>query len=111
MVRLKKPFSYYKKKYGSEYYGLSKLYLMMEKEHNRGQEAAGAGCVKMNVSPGHEYIFRERAEGTDAIKRIFSSISKDIETAEKEETGETPFLGEIYMGHLRYSSTGRSGLS
>ena len=111
MVRLKKPFSYYKKKYGSEYYGLSKLYLMMEKEHNRGQEAAGAGCVKMNVSPGHEYIFRERAEGTDAIKRIFSSISKDIETAEKEETGETPFLGEIYMGHLRYSTTGRSGLS
>ena len=65
----------------------------------------------MNVSPGHEYIFRERAEGTDAIKRIFSSISKDIETAEKEETGETPFLGEIYMGHLRYSTTGRSGLS
>lgn len=110
-LRLKKPFSYYRQKYGSEFYGLSKLYLMMEKEHNRGQEAAGAGCVRMNVAPGHEYIFRERAEGSDAIKKIFSSITADINKAEKEDSPDIPFLGEIYMGHLRYSTTGRSGLS
>lgn len=110
-LRLKKPFSYYRQKYGSEFYGLSKLYLMMEKEHNRGQEAAGAGCVRMNVAPGHEYIFRERAEGSDAIKKIFSCITADINKAEKEDSPDIPFLGEIYMGHLRYSTTGRSGLS
>lgn len=110
-LRLKKPFNYYRQKYGSEFYGLSKLYLMMEKEHNRGQEAAGAGCVRMNVAPGHEYIFRERAEGSDAIKKIFSSITSDINKAEKEQSPDIPFLGEIYMGHLRYSTTGRSGLS
>lgn len=113
MIRLLKPLSYYKEKYGTSLYGLNKLYLLMEKEHNRGQEAAGVGCVKMDASPGHEYIFRERAQGSDAIQKIFATVTEAISEARKEgRTDEdTPFLGEVYMGHLRYSTTGRSGIN
>jgi amidophosphoribosyltransferase len=113
MLRLLKPLSYYKEKYGSELYGLSKLYLMMEKEHNRGQEGAGIGCVKMNASPGREYIFRERAEGSDAIHKVFANVHKQIDNWNKEEphAPTPPYIGEVYMGHLRYSTTGRSGIS
>jgi len=110
MVRLLKPLDYYKEKYGTRLYGLNKLYLLMEKEHNRGQEGAGIGCVKMDVPAGKEYIFRERAEGSDAIREIFSNANKAIESARRIGDPE-PFVGEVYMGHLRYSTTGRSGLS
>lgn len=79
MIRLLKPLSYYKEKYGTELYGLNKLYLIMEKEHNRGQEAAGIGCVKLNAMPGEEYIFRERAQGSDAITKIFETANRQIE--------------------------------
>ena len=72
MVRLLKPLEYYQKKYGTSLYGLNKLYLLMEKQHNRGQEGAGIGCVKLDVPPGSEYIFRERAEGSDAIQQVFT---------------------------------------
>ena len=72
LVRLLKPLSYYQKKYGTWKYGLNKLYLMMEKEHNRGQEGAGIASVKLDAKPGHEYMFRERAEGSNAITEIFS---------------------------------------
>lgn len=101
MIRLLKPLSYYKEKYGTEQYGLNKLYLLMEKQHNRGQEGAGVACVKLNANPGDEYMFRERAAGTTAITEIFNNIAS-------MPTGS--FLGEVYMGHLRYSTTGRSGL-
>lgn len=113
MIRLLKPLSYYKEKYGTELYGLNKLYLLMEKQHNRGQEAAGIGSVKLNMSPGEEYIFRERAQGSDAITRIFDKVHHDIDNAKAEGKSiqHTPFIGEVYMGHLRYSTTGRSGLS
>lgn len=113
MIRLLKPLSYYKKKYGSEFYGLNKLYLIMEKEHNRGQEAAGIGCVKLNTPPGQEYIFRKRALGSDAISRIFAEVHDDLEMAASDgvSTDYLPFLGEVYMGHLRYSTTGRSGIN
>ncbi|MCM1291663.1 MAG: amidophosphoribosyltransferase [Prevotella sp.] len=111
MIRLLKPLEYYKEKYGSELYALNKLYLMMEKEHNRGQEGAGIGSVKLDVSPGREYIFRERAEGSDAIQKIFASVRKQIEENSNSSDRQTPFVGEVYMGHLRYSTTGRSGLS
>ena len=77
MIRLLKPLSYYKDKYGTELYGLNKLYLIMEKEHNRGQEAAGIGCVKLNAMPGEEYIFRERAQGSDAITKIFETANRE----------------------------------
>ena len=78
LIRLRKPLSYYKEKYGTWTYGLDKLYLMMEKQHNRGQEAAGVGVVKFDASPGHEYVFRERAMGSDAISTIFDHIHSQI---------------------------------
>lgn len=113
MIRLLKPLSYYKEKYGSALYGLDKLYLIMEKEHNRGQEAAGIGCVKLDTPPGQEYIFRERAQGSDAISRIFANAHQRIseELAEGSDPETAPFVGEVYMGHLRYSTTGRSGIN
>ncbi|MBD5270329.1 MAG: amidophosphoribosyltransferase [Bacteroides sp.] len=110
MIRLLKPLEYYQKKYGTSLYGLNKLYLIMEKEHNRGQEAAGIGCVRMDVAPGNEYIFRERAEGADAIQKIFDTVHHQIDDARSQGAAE-PFVGEVYMGHLRYSTTGRSGLN
>ncbi len=84
MIRLLKPLSYYKEKYGTELYGLEKLYLIMEKEHNRGQEAAGIGCVKLDMPPGKEYIFRERAQGSDAISKIFGEAHEAIDAALRE---------------------------
>lgn len=117
MIRLRKPLAYYKEKYGTYSYALNKLYLLMEKQHNRGQEGAGVGVVKLHSAPGHEYVFRERALGPNAITEIFSSIlpqAKDgVDSASdyEEIESEVPFLGEICMGHLRYSTTGKSGLS
>lgn len=117
MVRLLKPLSYYQHKYGTWMYGLNKLYLMMEKEHNRGQEGAGIASVKLNTLPGNEYMFRERAEGSNAITEIFKNAHRQIrqtlaENSAPEATDFTglPFAGELYMGHLRYSTTGKSGI-
>ena len=76
MVRLLKPLEYYHQKYGTWMYGLNKLYLLMEKQHNRGQEGAGLACVKLEASPGEEYMFRERALGTEAITEPFMSITR-----------------------------------
>lgn len=117
MVRLLKPLSYYKEKYGTVMYGLNKLYLLMEKQHNRGQEGAGLSCVKLNAEPGEEYIYRERALGTNAIQEIFGNIKKQIEEVDcnwddcEWIAKHLPFAGELYMGHLRYSTTGKSGLA
>ncbi len=115
MIRLLKPIEYYKKKYGTCCYGLNLLYLMMEKQHNRGQEGAGVGVIKLNATPGNEYVFRERALGSGAITEIFGNIAARTKGADEKpvESAEafTPFIGEIYMGHLRYSTTGKSGLS
>lgn len=113
MIRLLKPLRYYREKYGSEFYGLNKLYLIMEKEHNRGQEGAGVGCVKLDTTPGTEYIFRERAQGSDAISRVFANIGQAVSdgSAQGLPPESLPFCGEVYMGHLRYSTTGRSGIS
>ena len=117
MIRLLKPLEYYKEKYGTYLYGVNKLYLLMEKQHNRGQEGAGAGVIKMNAPAGHEYVFRERALGTNAIQEIFSNINTQIENAHIQDKSAdwideyAPFIGEVYMGHLRYSTTGRSGIS
>ncbi len=88
----------------------------MEKEHNRGQEGAGVGCVRIDATPGEEYIFRERAQGPDAIRDLFASIGQKVQTAISENDRQAdahalPFEGEVYMGHLRYSTTGRSGIS
>lgn len=115
LIRLRRPLDYYRRKYGSYSYGLDKLYLLMEKQHNRGQEAAGMGVVKQHSPAGYELIFRERALGKDAIAHIFEKIGEEIpeglnELAPDEVDAFTPFIGQIYMGHLRYSTTGRSGI-
>lgn len=113
MVRLQKPLNYYEEKYGTSQYGLNKLYLLMEKQHNRGQEGAGIGCVNLKARPGNEYVYRERGLGSGAISEIFDNARKRIIAAQEsnEDTNNLPFLGEIYMGHLRYSTTGKHGIS
>jgi amidophosphoribosyltransferase len=98
LVRLLKPQSYYTEKYGIASYGLSKLYLMMEKQHNRGQEGAGIACVNMDAAVGTEYMLREKAMGKDAISEVFDQVTQEWTAA------------QLYMGHLRYSTTGKSGL-
>lgn len=111
MIRLLKPLSYYRKKYGTKNYALEKLYLMMEKQHNRGQEGAGLACVKLDQTPGHEYMYREKAEGKDAITKVFESVYKQMANPDVDEPdAPTPYVGELYMGHLRYSTTGKGGL-
>lgn len=113
MVRLLKPLNYYEEKYGTSQYGLNKLYLLMEKQHNRGQEGAGIGCVNLKARPGNEYVYRERGLGSGAISEIFDNAKKRIIAAQEsnEDSNNLPFLGEIYMGHLRYSTTGKHGIS
>lgn len=113
MIRLRKPLEYYKEKYGTYFYGFNKLYLLMEKQHNRGQEGAGLSCINMNVGPGNEYIYRERGLGSGAIKEIFANVKNEIEahTHEGVEEKDLPFVGEVYMGHLRYSTSGRKGVT
>lgn len=112
LVRLLKPIEFYVEKYGSWQYGLNKLYLLMEKQHNRGQEGAGVGCVSQRAKPGTEYIFRERAMGNGAIKDVFQKVYDEIsKTPVSSSYASIPFCGEVYMGHLRYSTTGRSGIS
>ncbi|GHV58066.1 amidophosphoribosyltransferase [Bacteroidia bacterium] len=111
LVRLLKPIEYYVEKYGTWQYGLNKLYLLMEKQHNRGQEGAGIGCVSAKAEPGTEYIFRERAMGSNAIKEVFQATYNKIDrTPAGTPYPLIPFCGEVYMGHLRYSTTGRSGM-
>ena len=97
MIRLLNPLEYYERKYGTWAWGFDKLYLMMEKQHNRGQEGAGIASVSLTNKPGTEYMFREKAEGKDAITEIFSRVKPQM-------------AGELLMGHLRYSTTGKSGL-
>ncbi len=115
MIRLLKPLSYYEQKYGTSRYGLNKLYLMMEKQHNRGQEGAGIACVNMGAPVGEEYMFRERAEGKDAITEIFRGLSQTSPRRGTDAPETSPAGGwegaSLYMGHLRYSTTGKRGLT
>lgn len=117
MIRLLKPLEYYQMKYGSWQYGMQKLYLLMEKQHNRGQEGAGMACVKLDMRPGQEYVNRERAMGSNAINACFSNVNAVYSKYTDQQTHDPgwakenlPFAGEIYMGHLRYSTTGKEGL-
>jgi amidophosphoribosyltransferase len=116
MLRLRKPLEYYIEKYGTWNYGLQKMYLMMEKQHNRGQDGAGIAGIKMDVPPGNRYIFRQRSNQANSIKEIFSLIYKDINdmTLTHPEgfknpdfiKGKVPFACDIYLGHLRYGTYG-----
>jgi len=118
MIRLLKPLEYYQQKYGTWQYGLNKLYLLMEKQHNRGQEGAGLAVVKMDSDAGSEFIFRERATGSGAISEIFANVYANYNKVPEQCLNDVfyakqnlPFAGELYLGHLRYSTTGRSGIS
>jgi amidophosphoribosyltransferase len=116
MLRLRKPMDYYLNKYGTWDYGLQKMYLMMEKQHNRGQDGAGIAGIKLNVEPGNRYIFRQRSNKTNPIKEIFGLIYEDIEKIGRTHKKETwdpnfikdniPFACDIYLGHLRYGTYG-----
>lgn len=117
MIRLLKPLKYYQEKYGTWMYAINKLYLLMEKQHNRGQDGAGISCVKLQTEPGEEYMFRERAMGANAITDIFSVIHSKFNSCTAEQLNDVdwvqqnlPFAGEVFMGHLRDNSTGRVGL-
>jgi amidophosphoribosyltransferase len=109
MIRLLKPTEFYAQKYGTGQYGLNKLYLLMEKQHNRGQEAAGVGVINLCAKPGEEYIMRERALGASAIKEIFERIAKQQQ--QSVEYANAWSGASLFLGHLRYSTTGQSGLS
>ena len=113
MIRLLKPLLYYEQKYGTRSYGLGKLCLMMEKQHNRGQEGAGIAGVSLNTPAGQEYMFRERAEGKNAISEVFKRINDGrltIDSYSALTSQLSIFNCQLYMGHLRYSTTGKSGL-
>ncbi|CEA16682.1 hypothetical protein ING2E5B_1945 [Fermentimonas caenicola] len=118
VIRLLKPLNYYYKKYGTWQYGLDKLYLLMEKQHNRGQEGAGLGAVKLESTPGNEFIYRERAVGSSAISEIFSKVHSSFTAFSPEQLNDiefvkksVPYAAELFIGHLRYSTTGKSGLT
>ena len=118
MVRLLKPMSYYRQKYGTFKYGLERMYLMMEKQKNRGQEGAGIACVKLKANPGEDYMFRDRALGSGAITEVFDKIQEQLNACTPEEllndrflSRNMPFLGDLYLGHLRYSSGGTKSVS
>jgi len=118
MIRLLKPLDFYQQKYGTWQYGLQKMYLLMEKQHNRGQEGAGLATVKLDMPPGEEYIWRERVEGKNAIQDIFANINGSMSKVGAQQANDAeyakmnfPYAGELYLGHLRYSTTGKSGIS
>ena len=119
-IRLRKPFSHYLKHHGTALYGLNKLYLLMEKQHNRGQDGAGIATVKLDVEAGYPFLYRHRSNDPQPIASIFSKIGKDVEELEQYQPdirqhpgllkGHLPFLGEIMLGHLRYGTQGRNNL-
>src|SRR6188474_700461 len=119
-IRLRKPFSYYHQKYGTVMWGLNKLYLLMEKQHNRGQDGAGIATVKLDVEPGYPFMNRMRSNASQAIADIFQQVGKEIEELEKYHPGirnhpglmkgHVNFLGELLLGHLRYGTQGKNKL-
>ncbi len=116
MLRLRKPIDFYINKYGTWDYGLQKIYLMMEKQHNRGQDGAGIAGIKLNVEPGNRYIFRQRSNKANPLKKIFSLIYEDIDKANRNHCKGlndldyikkcAPFVCDVYLGHLRYGTYG-----
>jgi len=109
LIRLLKPLDFYQKKYGSKSYGVNKMYLMMEKQHNRGQDGAGLATVKIGVKPGQKYIYRERSSGKQPIQDVFSRVNKQIQSS-KENLDDNPFHGELLLGHVRYGTFGKNNI-
>ena len=120
LVRLKKPLQFYKDKYGSAFYGINKMYLVMEKQHNRGQDGAGFASVKFNIDPGTRYISRVRSNQTQPIQDIFAQINDRIngvleENPEKKDDVEwqeknMPYVGNLFLGHVRYGTFGKNSI-
>ncbi len=116
MLRLLKPLSYYQEKYGSSLYGLNKMYLLMEKQHNRGQDGVGLANIKLDVDPGKRYISRKRSVATNPIQDVFKQVNKRFIELEKNDPEKLkdpqwmkenmPFTGELFLGHLRYGTFG-----
>jgi amidophosphoribosyltransferase len=119
-IRLRKPFSYYLQQYGTVMYGLNKLYLLMEKQHNRGQDGAGVAAIKLNTEPGYPFLHRTRSSALQPIADIFYKIGQDVAELEKYQAditkhpgllkGHLPFLGELLLGHLRYGTQGKNNV-
>jgi len=119
-IRLLKPLAYYHRKYGTAFYGLNKLYLLMEKQHNRGQDGAGIATVKLNIEPGHQFMHRLRISGSQAISQIFQNVQQEVSELEKMYPdirqypgllkGYMRFMGEVLLGHLRYGTQGKNNV-
>ena len=109
LIRLLKPLDFYQKKYGSKSYGVNKMYLMMEKQHNRGQDGAGLATVKIGANPGQKYIHRERSSGKQPIQDVFSRVNERIQSS-KENPDDNPFHGELLLGHVRYGTFGKNNI-
>jgi len=117
-IRLRKPFSYYQQQYGTVLWGINKLYLLMEKQHNRGQDGAGVAAVKLNVEPGYPFLQRIRSSAPQPIVDIFTKINNEVKELEKFQSditrhpglmkGHISFLGELLLGHLRYGTQGKN---
>jgi len=120
LIRLKKPLSYYKEKYGTAFYGVNKMYLMMEKQHNRGQDGAGFASIKLDMAPGQRYISRQRSTEQQPIQDIFAQINgriNEVMTANPDrkddvewQKSNVPYLGEVLMGHVRYGTFGKNSV-
>ena len=119
LIRLRKPLEYFQKKYGTWQYGINKLYLLMEKQHNRGQDGAGVVSVKLNLEPGQEYINRYRSIEQNPIKDVFDKVGKSLKKAIKAGKNindinwvyeHLPYAGELYLGHLRYGTFGNNSI-
>lgn len=119
-IRLRKPFSHYQKQYGSVLYGLNKLYLLMEKQHNRGQDGAGIAAVKLDVESGYPFLHRLRSSAPQPIADLFFKVGQEVQELEKYQPdikqhpglmkGHLPFLGELMLGHLRYGTQGKNNV-
>ena len=120
MIHLKKDLHYFKEKYGTAMYGINKMYLMMEKQHNRGQDGAGLACVKLNMNPGQRYIARVRSNSPQPIQDIFKKVNKGVQQSINQHQDlldniehfkqEVPFAGELLLGHLRYGTFGKNSI-
>lgn len=120
LVRLKKPLQYYKDKYGTAFYGLNKMYLLMEKQHNRGQDGAGLASIKFDVEPGQRYISRVRSNKTQPIQHVFKKINDRLNDAIEKHPDKTddvqwqvnnmPYIGNVFLGHVRYGTFGKNSM-
>lgn len=120
LLRLKKPLSFYKEKYGTSFYGIQKMYLLMEKQHNRGQDGAGLASIKLDMEPGERYISRVRSNNPSPIQDIFTQINERInaemelhpeyQTDFEAQKKNVPYLGEVYLGHVRYGTFGKNNI-